>query len=66
MFYAGEETLTVETVEPAPKKDFPYYIASRSNEFTAPKTDTKISGLYCRQTEIDLFDSGGKFQTRHE
>ncbi len=41
MFYAGEETATVETVEAAPKKDFPYYIASRSNEFTAPKIEAK-------------------------
>ena len=40
-FYPVEEIITEEVAEPKPKKDFPYYIASRSNEITAPRTDIK-------------------------
>lgn len=38
-FFAGAETEVIEDVEPQAKKDFPYYIASRSNDVTALKSE---------------------------
>lgn len=40
-FLAVSETVSENIVESQPKKDFPYYIASRSVEVTAPKTEIK-------------------------
>ena len=40
-FYPVEEIVSEKVTEPKPKKDFPYYIASRSNEITAPKIEVK-------------------------
>lgn len=41
-FMTATETVAEVATETASKKDFPYYIASRSNEISAPKTENKI------------------------
>ncbi|MGI9055333.1 MAG: RDD family protein [Pyrinomonadaceae bacterium] len=38
-FYAAEEVVVEDVSEQTPKKDFPYYIASRSNELTAHRVE---------------------------
>lgn len=40
-FLATAEVVVEKTPPTEPKKDFPYYIAARSNEISAPKTDNK-------------------------